>query len=66
MSHETQQLIVNMGVHRISDLLPQAIGVIGALPGQRERFRPKHDVTEGIMTWAKDMRPEAMLIIGVS
>jgi hypothetical protein len=55
-----------MRVSGISDLLRQAIGIIGALPGQRERSRPKHDVTEGFMTLADDMRPEATLIIGLS
>jgi hypothetical protein len=37
-----------------------------ALPGQREQSRPKHKVTEGIMTSADDMRPEATLFIGLS
>jgi hypothetical protein len=37
-----------------------------ALPGQRERSRPEHDMTEGIMTSADDMRPEATLLIGLS
>ena len=66
MSHHTQQSIVNMRVRGISDLLPQAIWVIGALPGQRERSWAEHVVTEGIMTSAKDMRLEATLLIGVS
>jgi hypothetical protein len=38
---------------------------VGALPGQREWSRPKHDVTEGIMMPADDMRPEATLLIGL-
>jgi hypothetical protein len=50
----------------ISDLLPQAIGNIGALPGQRERSRPKYDVTDGFMTSADDTRPEATMLIGLS
>jgi len=66
MSCETQQSIVNMQERGISNLLPQAIRIIGALPGQREQSRPKHDMTEGIMTSAEDMRPEATLLIGVS
>ena len=66
MSCETQQSIVNMRVRGISDLLPQAIRVSGALPGPREQSRPKHDVTEGIMTSTEDMGPEAALLIGVS
>jgi len=36
------------------------------LSGQREKSRPKHDVTEGILTLAKDKRPEATLLIGLS
>ena len=55
-----------MRVRGIVNLLLQAIRVIGALPGQREWSRPKHDVTEGIMTSADDMRPEATLLIGLS
>jgi len=66
MSCETQQSVVNMQERGISDLLPQAIGIMGALPTQREQSRLKHDVTEGIMTSAEDMRPEATLLIGVS
>jgi hypothetical protein len=44
----------------------QVIRTNNALPGQREWSRPKHDVTEGIMTSAEDMRLEATLLIGVS
>jgi hypothetical protein len=44
----------------------QATRTRGALPGQREESRPKHDVTEGIMTSADDTRPEATLLIGLS
>ena len=66
MSRETQQSIVNMEERGISNLLPQAIGIIGALPGQTEQSRPKHDLTEGIMTLAENSRPEATLLIGVS
>jgi hypothetical protein len=47
-------------------LSPQAMRARGALPGQREWSRPKHDVTEGIMTSADDMRPEATLLFGLS
>jgi len=46
--------------------MPQAIGVIGALPGQRDRSRPKHDITEEIMTLADDKKSEATLLIGFS
>ena len=63
---QTQQLIVNMPVSRTHDLLLQAIRVIMVLSGQREQSRPKHDVTEGIMTLAQDMRPEATLLINLS
>jgi len=49
---QTQQLIVKMQVSGTYDLLPQAIRVIMVLSGQRELSRPKHDVTEGIMTLA--------------
>jgi len=49
---QTQQLLVNMQVSGTHDLLPQAIRVIMVLSGQREQSRPKHDVTEGIMTLA--------------
>jgi len=55
-----------MQVQGIVNLLPQAIRVIDVLPGQRQESRPKHDVTEGIMTSADDMRPEATLLIGLS
>jgi hypothetical protein len=61
-----QQSIVKMGLRGISDLLPQAIRVIGALPSQKEWSQPKHDVTEGFVTSAEDMRPEATLLIGLS
>jgi hypothetical protein len=50
----------------IPDLLPQVIIAISALPGQREKSWPKHDLTEGIMTLADDMRSDATLLIGVS
>jgi len=63
---QTQQLIVNMQVSGTHDLLPQAIRVIMILSGQREQSRPKHDVTEGIMTLAEDKRPEATLLIDLS
>jgi hypothetical protein len=66
LSYETQQSIVNMRVCGIVVLLPQAIRETDATPGQREKSRPKHDVTEGIMTSAEDMRPEATLLIGLS
>jgi hypothetical protein len=55
-----------MRVSGILDSWLQAIRVIGALPGQRQGSRPKHDVTEGCMTSAEDMRPEATLLIGLS
>ena len=58
--------MVNMRVRGIVTLLPQAIRDSDALPGQREQSRPKHDVTEGIMTSADDMRPEATLLVGSS
>jgi len=63
---QTQQLKVNMQVSGTHDLSLQTIRVIMVLPGQRDSSRPKHDVTEGIMTLAKDMRPEATLLIGLS
>jgi hypothetical protein len=66
MSYQTQQSIVNMRVRGILDLLPQAIRVLRALPGQRELSWPKHDVTEEIMTSADDMRLQATLLIGMS
>ena len=40
-------------------------GVIRPLPGQREGSRPKHDITEGVMTSADDARLEATLWIDV-
>jgi len=49
---QTQQLIVNMQVCGTHDLLLQAMRVTMVLSGQREQSRPKHDVTEGIMTLA--------------
>jgi hypothetical protein len=66
LADQTQQSIVYMRVRRIVSLSPQDIRSTGALPGQRERSRPKHDVTEGIMTLAEDMRSEATLLIGLS
>jgi hypothetical protein len=66
MSIWTQQSIVIMQVRGTSDLLPQAIRVIGALHGQREWSRPMHDVLEGLMTLDEDMRPEVTLLIGLS
>jgi hypothetical protein len=55
-----------MRVRGIVSLSSQVIRVTGALPSQREWSRPEHDVTEGIMTLADDMRPEATLLIGLS
>jgi hypothetical protein len=55
-----------MRVRGIVTLLPQAIRARGTLPGQTEWSRPKHEVTEEIMTSAVDMRPEATLLIGLS
>jgi len=55
-----------MRVRGTSGLSSQAIRTASVLPGQRERSRPKHDVTEGIMMLAEDMRPEATLLIGLS
>jgi hypothetical protein len=55
-----------MQVRGIVNLASQAIRVIDAFPSQRERSRPKDDVTEGIMMSADDMRPEATLLIGLS
>jgi len=55
-----------MRVRGIVNLLSQAIRVMRALPGQRERSRPKHDVAEEIMMSADDMRPEATMVIGLS
>jgi hypothetical protein len=55
-----------MRVRGIVTLSPQAIRARGALPGQREWSRPKHDVTEEIMTSANDMRPEATRLIGLN
>jgi len=63
---QTQQLIVNMQVSGTHDLSPKEIRVFMVLSGQREQSRPKHDVTEEIMTLAKDMRPEATLLIELS
>jgi hypothetical protein len=65
LSYQTQQSLVNMRVRGIVTLLPQAITDNDALRGQREQSRPKHDVTEGMMTSADDMRPEATLLIGL-
>jgi len=44
----------------------EPITTIRVLPGQIEWSRPKHDVTEGIMTLPEDMKPEATLLIGLS
>jgi hypothetical protein len=38
---------------------------IGALRSQRERCRPKHDVTERFMTSAEDMRLKTTLRMGL-
>jgi hypothetical protein len=66
LSYQTQQSIVNMRLRGLVGLSPWLVLIAGAHPGQRERSRPKHDVTEGIMTSADDMRREATLLIGVS
>ena len=63
---QARQWIVNMRVSGTSDLLSQAIQTIKVLHRQREQSRLKHDVTEGNMTLAEDMRPEATLLVGVS
>jgi len=55
-----------MRVRGIGSLSSQAIRVTCALPGKRERSRPKDDVTEGIMRSTDDMRSEATLLIGLS
>jgi len=47
-------------------LLPRAIGTPEVLPSQGERSRPRHDLSEGIITLADDMRPAATLLIGLS
>jgi len=63
---QTRHLIVNTRVCGTSGLSSQAIRTTRVLPGQREQSRPKHDVTEGTMTLAYDMRPEATLVIGLT
>jgi len=55
-----------MQVSGTHDLPRQVVRVIMVLSGWREFSRPKHDVTEGIMTLAEDKRPEATLLIGLS
>jgi hypothetical protein len=55
-----------MQVRGIVSLSPQAIRVAGTLPGLRDWSRPKHDVTEGIMTSAEDLRSEATRLIRLS
>jgi len=55
-----------MQVSGILDLLLHAIRGIKELPCQREWSRPTRDVTEGFITSADDMRPEATLLIGLS
>jgi len=62
---QTRQLIANMRVCGTSGLLPQVITTTRVLSGQRESSRPKHGVTEGIITLAEDMRPEATLCHGL-
>jgi len=57
--------MVNMRLCRTYDLLPEAIRTVRVLPGQREWSRPKHNMTEGIMTLAEDKRPETTLLIGL-
>ena len=59
------QSIVNLQFPGTSDHLTQGIGTIRVLPSQTEWSRCRHDVTEGIMTSADDMRPEATLLIGL-
>jgi len=58
--------MVDMWVRGLSDVLPSPTEVIGALPSQGEQSRPKHDMTEGIITLADDKRPGATLLIGIS
>lgn len=54
-----QQLIHNVQVHGSSSLLPSAVRTPSVLPSQRDFTGATHDITEGIMTWADEMRPEA-------
>jgi len=35
-------------------------------PQSTEVLRPEHAVSEGLMTWAEDKRPEETLLIGLS
>jgi hypothetical protein len=65
LSYQTQQSIVNMRVRGLVSLSPYVIISTDAHPSQREWSRPEHDVTEGIMTSADDMRPGATLPIGL-
>ena len=55
-----------MRYHGISGLLLPAIRTTRALHGQREWSQPKHDVSEGIMTLADNMRSKATLNIGLN
>jgi len=55
-----------MRLRGISDLLPQAIRAIWALPDRREYSQSKHGVNQGFMTAVDDLRPEATLLIGLS
>jgi len=52
LRHTNTAVDSQMQVSGTHDLLPLVIRVIMVLSGQREQSRPKHDVTEGIMTLA--------------
>jgi len=65
-THKHQQSIVKMRASGTSGSSPEVIRTTRVLPGLGEQSRPKHDVTEGIMTLAEDKRPEATLLIGLS
>jgi hypothetical protein len=62
----TQQLIASTLLRGISGLSSWAIRPTRALPSEREWSRTEHGMTEGFMTLAEDMRPEATLLIGLS
>ena len=55
-----------MLVRRTSGVSPQAIKTTRLLLCQCEWFRPKHDMTDGLLMLVDHMWPKATLLIGLS
>lgn len=58
----TQQSIRNVQVCGTSSLLPSAVRTTSDLPSQHDLPGATHDMTDGIMKLADEMRPEVILL----